>query len=53
MLKSKLRDMPVITIHIEPTDKQALIDKAKRIGMQLATYCRMVLLESLNREGKK
>jgi hypothetical protein len=47
MIKSKLRDMPVITIHIEDSDKKSLTEVAKNKGTQLATYCRMVLLESL------
>ncbi len=51
MLKTKMRDMPVITIHIEPGDKEALKLEAKRKGMQLTTYCRMVLLDSLNQKG--
>lgn len=51
MFKTKMEDMPVITIHIEPGDKEALKAKAKLWGMQLATYCRMLLLESL-KEGE-
>jgi len=48
MLKNGLKNMPVITIHINPSDKQALQSKADEKSMQLATYCRMVLLNSLH-----
>ena len=47
MLKSNLRDMPVITIHFYPSDKKSLMDKASEKGMGVSTYCRMLLLESL------
>jgi hypothetical protein len=52
MIKKQLKEMPVITIHIEPGDKEALTLEAEKRGMQLATYCRMLLLESLNSGGK-
>jgi predicted DNA binding CopG/RHH family protein len=51
MLKINLKDLPVITIHINDADKKALQAQADKNGMQLATYCRMVLLNSL-KEGK-
>ncbi len=39
--------MKVIYIRIDSSDKQALEIKAKQLGMTLTTYCRMVLLKSL------
>lgn len=51
--KTKMRDMPVVTIHLEPSDKQALKLEAEKRGLQLIPYCRMLLLASLNREDKK
>ena len=39
--------MKVIYIRIDSSDKQALEYKAKQLGMTLTTYCRMVLLKSL------
>lgn len=51
MLKTTMRTMPIITIHMYPSDKKALDEMAKTKGMKLATYCRMVLLENL-KEGK-
>ncbi len=53
MIKTKMRDMPVVTIHLEPGDKQALKLEANKRGLQLTAYCRMLLLQSLNREIKK
>ena len=47
MIKSKVRDLPVITIHVQNSDKEALTIEARKLGMQLTTYCRMVLLKSL------
>ena len=49
MQKTSLRDMPVITIHILPSDKNSLIEQADKKGMKLATYCRMILLEKINK----
>jgi len=43
--------MPVITIHVNPADKEALKHLAQQQGMQLATYCRMLLLKSLKDDG--
>jgi len=39
--------MKVIYIRIDSSDKQSLELKAKQLGMTLTTYCRMVLLKSL------
>jgi hypothetical protein len=47
MIKNKLKDMPVLYIHIEPNDKESLRVEAQKRGMQLTTYCRMMLLDSL------
>ncbi len=47
MLKSGLKKMPVITLHIYPDDKEALKKEAAKQSLQLATYCRMILLKSL------
>jgi hypothetical protein len=52
MIKNKLRDMPVLYIHLEPGDKEALRQEAKKKGLQLTAYCRMLLLASLNKECK-
>jgi predicted DNA binding CopG/RHH family protein len=49
MRKAKLRDMPVVTIHLYPSDKEALKKLADAKGMMLATYCRMILLENMKR----
>ncbi len=53
MITTKVRELPVITIHIEPGDKHALKLEAEKRGLQLVPYCRMLLLDSLNREDKK
>jgi hypothetical protein len=52
-MKQNLKDSPVITIHMENADKQALLKEAINHGMQLATYCRMILLQTLNAGIKK
>ncbi len=41
--------MAVIYIRIDPQDKKSLELEAKRLGMTLTTYCRMVLLRSLEK----
>ena len=51
MLKTGLKDMPVITIHIYPGDKEALKREADKQSLQLATYCRIILLKSLKDNG--
>lgn len=51
MLKGKMNDNPVIYIHITEYDKKRLKEQAEKLGMQMTTYCRMVLLKSL--EGIK
>lgn len=48
MMKHKVRNMPVLTIHIKPEVKQALQAAAEKRGLQLIPYCRMILTDSLN-----
>lgn len=38
---------PIISIHIEKKDKEALSALANKNGLQLVPFCRMVLLHSL------
>lgn len=47
---TNLRDMPVITIHINSEDKKTLKGKASEKGMTLATYCRMLLLKAIKED---
>ena len=51
--KGRVRNWPVITIHIPAADKQALELQASLKGMGLATYCRMILLDSLQKKEKQ
>jgi predicted DNA binding CopG/RHH family protein len=53
MLTNKVRQMPVITIHIPAGDKESLKAEAQKRGMQLTTYCRMVLLQSLEAKSER
>jgi len=54
MLKStKMRDMPVITIHLYPADKEALKHLAENQGMQLTTFCRVTLLKLIKENERK
>lgn len=39
--------MSVIYIRIEPSEKKLLKLEAKKLGMPLTTYCRMVLINSI------
>ena len=39
----------VIYIRIDDVDKQRLEVEAKRLGMTLTAYCRMVLIKSLKK----
>jgi len=52
MFKTKLREMPVVTIHLYPSDKEALKKIAEAKGARLTTLCRMILLEYLKKESK-
>ncbi len=48
-----IKEMPVITIHIESEMKNQLIEIAKRQNLQLATFCRLVLINEIKKgEGK-
>lgn len=44
--------MAVIYIRIDTNDKKLLELEAQKLGMSLTTYCRMVLLKSLEKEAK-
>jgi antitoxin component of RelBE/YafQ-DinJ toxin-antitoxin module len=45
--------MSVIYIRIDNNEKKNLELEAKKLGMQLTTYCRMLLLQSLNKGNKQ
>ena len=45
--------MDVIYIRIDSDEKRALEYEAKKLGMPLTTYCRMILIKSLSKEGDK
>ena len=46
--------MAIIYLRIDEQEKRELQYEAKKLGMQLTTYCRMVLIKSLqNKEEKK
>ena len=47
MFKDEIKNYPVIAIHISPSEKEALKTEAKKKGLQLTPYCRMILIESL------
>jgi antitoxin component of RelBE/YafQ-DinJ toxin-antitoxin module len=47
-----LIDMKVIYIRIDNSEKQSLEIEARSLGMTLTTYCRMVLIKSLDKERK-
>ena len=47
MTKLKTKEMPVLFIHIEAEHKERLKILAQKRGMQLTTYCRMILLDSM------
>ena len=44
--------MAVIYIRIDNAEKKNLEIEARKLGMQLATYCRMVLIQSANKDKK-
>jgi predicted DNA binding CopG/RHH family protein len=44
--------MEVIFIRIESQEKRDLRREAKKLGMPLTTYCRMVLINSLKNKGE-
>lgn len=43
--------MAVIYIRIDKSEKKSLELEARRLGMPLTTYCRMVLLKSLEKKN--
>ncbi len=45
--KGIVSKMPIITIHIKSEDKESLNKEAEKLGMQLTTYCRMILLKTV------
>ena len=53
MIKTKMRNMPVLAMHIDQGDKEALTVEATRRGMGLTTYCRMLLLDSLREKSEE
>ena len=40
--------MAVVYVRIDKASKELLVEKAKKLQMPLTTYCRMLLLQSLN-----
>jgi antitoxin component of RelBE/YafQ-DinJ toxin-antitoxin module len=44
--------MGVIYIRIDNNEKKYLELESKKLGMQLTTYCRMILIQSLNKKGE-
>jgi len=53
LAKKSMRDNPVIYLHLDGADKQALKVEAEKRGMQTTTLVRMVVLEFLNKCGKE
>jgi len=45
--------MEVLFIRIEQEEKELLREEAKKLGMSVTTYCRMILIQSLNKKGVK
>jgi hypothetical protein len=43
--------MDVIYIRINPKEKRLLEQEASKLGMGVTVYCRMILLQSLNKKG--
>lgn len=44
--------MAMIYIRIDNSEKRNLELEAKKLGMPLTTYCRMILIKSINDGGK-
>jgi hypothetical protein len=40
----------VITFRIEDTDKQKIKERAKQIGLDTASFCRTIILQSVKME---
>jgi hypothetical protein len=53
MLKDKMRDNPVINLHLASGDKQALKLEAEKNGMQTTTFVRMIVLNYLKNKDVK
>ena len=53
MTKPKMRNMPVLAMHLNQSDKDALTNEAAKRGMMLTTYCRMLLLDSLREKSEE
>jgi antitoxin component of RelBE/YafQ-DinJ toxin-antitoxin module len=47
------KDMAIIYLRIDDSEKRALEWEAKKLGMQLTTYCRMILIKSLQEKDEK
>lgn len=45
------RTWPTLVIHIKKEDKNALLKEAEKRGLQLIPYCRMILLNNLNKQN--
>ena len=44
--------MAIIYLRIDNSEKRLLELEAKKLGMQLTTYCRMVLIKSLQEKER-
>lgn len=44
---------PIVINGIDQTDRKALEGEAKKIGLPLSAYCRMLLLQTLNKDKEK
>jgi hypothetical protein len=53
MIKTKMRNMPVLAMHIDQGDKDALTTEAAKRGLRLTTYCRMLLMDSLRERSEE
>jgi len=49
----KMRNMPILAMHLDQGDKDALTNEAAKRGMRLTTYCRMLLLDSLREKSEE
>ena len=39
--------MEILLIRIEKTEKEVLRERAKKLGLTLTAYCRMILIKSI------
>ena len=44
--------MAIIYLRIDQSEKKLLELEAKKLSMPLTTYCRMILIQSLNKIGE-